>query len=39
MFAFYTAAGELNGPAASLVVEDFWDLGPHQADGEEPDAG
>jgi NitT/TauT family transport system substrate-binding protein len=25
---FYTEAGQLQGPANSLKVEDFWDLGP-----------
>jgi NitT/TauT family transport system substrate-binding protein len=27
-FAFYTLAGQIEGDAASLKVEDFWDLGP-----------
>lgn len=27
-FEFYTKAGQLDGPADSLKVEDFWDLGP-----------
>jgi NitT/TauT family transport system substrate-binding protein len=27
-FAFYVDAGQLEGPADSLKVEDFWDLGP-----------
>lgn len=29
-FDFYTQAGQLEGPAESLKVEDFWDLGPLQ---------
>ncbi|MEZ5903834.1 MAG: ABC transporter substrate-binding protein [Geminicoccaceae bacterium] len=29
-FEFYTEAGQLEGPAADLRVEDFWDLGPLQ---------
>lgn len=28
---FYTAAGQLKGPADSLKIEDFWDLGPVNA--------
>ncbi len=27
-FEFYTKAGQLEGPADSLKVEDFWDLKP-----------
>jgi NitT/TauT family transport system substrate-binding protein len=30
-FAFYTEAGQMEGPAESLKVEDFWDLGPLNA--------
>jgi NitT/TauT family transport system substrate-binding protein len=30
-FAFYVDSGQLEGPAADLKVEDFWDLGPVQA--------
>jgi NitT/TauT family transport system substrate-binding protein len=30
-FAFYTVAGQLEGDAASLRVEDFWALGPLNA--------
>lgn len=30
-FAFYTEAGQMEGPADSLKVEDFWDLGPLDA--------
>jgi NitT/TauT family transport system substrate-binding protein len=30
-FLFYTEAGQMEGPADSLKVEDFWDLGPIQA--------
>ena len=30
-FSFYTEAGQLEGPADSLKVEDFWDLGPLDA--------
>ena len=30
-FAFYVDAGQLEGPADSLKVEDFWDLGPVEA--------
>jgi NitT/TauT family transport system substrate-binding protein len=27
-FEFYTEAGQMQGPASSLKVEDFWDFGP-----------
>ena len=27
-FEFYTEAGQLEGPASDIKVEDFWDLGP-----------
>jgi NitT/TauT family transport system substrate-binding protein len=27
-FEFYTEAGQLEGPASELKVEDYWDLGP-----------
>ena len=27
-FDFYTEAGQMQGPASSLKVEDYWDLGP-----------
>jgi NitT/TauT family transport system substrate-binding protein len=27
-FEFYTEAGQMTGPAESLAVEEFWDLGP-----------
>ena len=27
-FDFYTEAGQMQGPAADLKVEDYWDLGP-----------
>jgi NitT/TauT family transport system substrate-binding protein len=27
-FEFFTEAGQLQGPASNLKVEDFWDLGP-----------
>jgi NitT/TauT family transport system substrate-binding protein len=27
-FEFFTEAGQLQGPASDLKVEDFWDLGP-----------
>ena len=27
-FEFYTEAGQLQGPASDLKVEDYWDLGP-----------
>ena len=27
-FGFFTLAGQIEGDAASLKVEDFWDLGP-----------
>ncbi len=30
-FQFYTEAGQLEGPADGLKVEDFWDLGPLEA--------
>jgi NitT/TauT family transport system substrate-binding protein len=30
-FAFYTEAGQMEGPAESLKVEEFWDLGPLNA--------
>lgn len=30
-FVFYTEAGQMDGPADSLKVEDFWDLGPLEA--------
>jgi NitT/TauT family transport system substrate-binding protein len=30
-FAFYVDAGQMEGPAADLKVEDFWDLGPLEA--------
>jgi NitT/TauT family transport system substrate-binding protein len=30
-FEFYTEAGQLQGPASSLAVEEFWDLGPLEA--------
>lgn len=30
-FKFYVDAGQMNGPADSLKVEDFWDLGPAEA--------
>ena len=30
-FAFYTVAGQLEGDAADLAVEDFWDFGPLEA--------
>ena len=30
-FAFYVDAGQMEGPADSLKVEDFWDLGPAEA--------
>jgi NitT/TauT family transport system substrate-binding protein len=30
-FVFYTEAGQMEGPAESLKVEDFWDLGPLNA--------
>lgn len=30
-FEFYTEAGQLEGNAADLKVEDFWDLGPLEA--------
>ncbi|MYZ50047.1 ABC transporter substrate-binding protein [Rhizobiales bacterium L72] len=30
-FAFYVSSGQLQGPAESLKVEDFWDLGPAEA--------
>jgi NitT/TauT family transport system substrate-binding protein len=30
-FQFYTEAGQLEGPAEGLKVEDFWDLGPIEA--------
>jgi NitT/TauT family transport system substrate-binding protein len=30
-FAFYVDSGQLEGPAESLKVEDFWDFGPIEA--------
>jgi NitT/TauT family transport system substrate-binding protein len=30
-FAFYVDAGQLQGPADSLQVEEYWDLGPIEA--------
>jgi NitT/TauT family transport system substrate-binding protein len=30
-FQFYTEAGQMEGPADALKVEDFWDLGPLEA--------
>jgi NitT/TauT family transport system substrate-binding protein len=30
-FEFYTEAGQMEGPADSLKVEEFWDLGPLNA--------
>src|SRR3546814_5686359 len=30
-FDFYTEAGQMEGPASSLKVEDFWDLRPLDA--------
>jgi NitT/TauT family transport system substrate-binding protein len=30
-FEFYTEAGQMQGPAESLKVEDFWNLGPLNA--------
>jgi NitT/TauT family transport system substrate-binding protein len=30
-FDFYVEAGQLQGPADTLKVEDFWDLGPLEA--------
>lgn len=30
-FEFYVASGQMEGPADSLKVEDFWDLGPIEA--------
>lgn len=30
-FKFYVDAGQMTGPADSLKVEDFWDLGPAEA--------
>lgn len=30
-FAFYTAAGQMEGAPADLKVEEFWDLGPLEA--------
>jgi NitT/TauT family transport system substrate-binding protein len=30
-FAFYVDAGQMEGPADALKVEDFWDLGPAEA--------
>ena len=30
-FLFYTEAGQLEGPADGLKVEDYWDLGPLEA--------
>jgi len=30
-FQFYTEAGQLEGPADGLKVEDYWDLGPLEA--------
>lgn len=30
-FEFYTTAGQLEGDPASLMVEDYWDLGPLEA--------
>jgi NitT/TauT family transport system substrate-binding protein len=27
-FEFYTEAGQLEGPASDIKVEDYWDLGP-----------
>ena len=30
-FVFYTEAGMMAGPADTLKVEDFWDLGPLEA--------
>lgn len=30
-FEFYTIAGQLQGPAEELKVEDYWDLGPLDA--------
>src|SRR3546814_19217241 len=30
-FEFYTEAGQMEGPAESLKVEDFWDPGPLNA--------
>lgn len=30
-FEFYTAAGQLQGDAATLKVEEFWDFGPLEA--------
>jgi NitT/TauT family transport system substrate-binding protein len=30
-FAFYTEAGQLQGPAESLKVEEYWDLEPLNA--------
>ena len=30
-FSFYVDAGQLEGPAADLKVEDFWDFGPLEA--------
>jgi NitT/TauT family transport system substrate-binding protein len=27
-FEFFTEAGQLQGPASELKVEDYWDLGP-----------
>jgi len=29
-FEFYSEAGQLQGPASSLAVEDYWELGPLQ---------
>ena len=30
-FEFYSEAGQMEGPAAGLKVEDYWDLGPLNA--------
>ena len=30
-FDFYSQAGQIEGPADSLMVEDYWDLGPLEA--------
>ncbi len=30
-FAFYVDSGQLEGPAESLKVEDFWEFGPAEA--------
>ena len=30
-FAFYVDAGQMNGPAADLKVEDYWYLAPLDA--------